>query len=272
MRWTSLRARAGRIADVAARVEAFANFGGIDPARDALVVGKQRRERVRITGCERIVRPHRTLTDHFVQLLAVAAALGGLHEDRFRTGKGPVRAQVLDDAALVDAQPVDDFAREREDLVGAQQRFRENRAAVRAVVERALEEVRRRVLPRDVGVRREQPRERVDALGHHGIALERHRARADLLGAEGLGDLAETRAREDAHVERELRKRRAQTRERREQQIIQLARIGLRRDVARAEFERAQTSSSCCCDERACRRAAGCTTPRCPPRRELPSR
>ncbi len=101
-----------------------------------------------------------------------------------------------------------------EHLVGAQQRFGQDRAPVRAVVERALEIVRRRVLPGDVGVRRQQPRQRIDALGHHRIALERHRRTADLLFAERLEDLAEAGRTEDAHVGGELRERRAEAGER----------------------------------------------------------
>ncbi len=150
------RARAlGRVADVAARVEPLANFGRIDPARDPLVVGEQRRERVRIaarasasyarialsriTSCSSWRSPPRLAAS--IRIASVPA--NGPYVRRFSTMR---RSSTRSPSTILRASD--------DDLVGAQQRFGQDRAAVRAVVERALEQVRRRVLPRDVGVRR----------------------------------------------------------------------------------------------------------------------
>ena len=187
MRATSVRARSRRVADVFARIEQRANFGRIEQRSQTLVVGEEAaRAGCRCPRPSARMRRHRRFAERFVQLLPVAAGLRRLHHHRFGSRERPVGAQILGDAPLVDAQAADDAqARDRRSRRCTEQRFRKNRAAVRAVVERALEEVRRRVLPGDVGVRRQQARQRVDPFGEHRIAFERHRRTADLLSPNG---------------------------------------------------------------------------------------
>ena len=162
------------------------------------------REWVRFTALECGVRGHRVFADRFVELLTVAAVPRRLHQYGFAAGERSVGAQVLGDLALVDAQSLNDLARKREDLVGAQDRFGQDRAPVGTVVERALEEIRRRVLPRNIGIAGQQSRERTDAFRHHRIALERHRRTADLLRAERFEHLTEAGRTLNAHVGGEL--------------------------------------------------------------------
>ena len=152
-------------------------------------------------------------------------------------GEGRVRAQICRDASLVDAQSLDDRASQRHDLVGAEQRFGQDDAPIRAVVERTLQDIRRRVLPGHVGVAGKQARERADSLAQNGVLLERHHRTADLLFTERFGDLAESRAAQQTHVRRKLRERRTQTGQCGEQKIIELARIRLRADLAREQPE-----------------------------------
>ena len=79
------RAR-GRVADVAGRVELRADLGRIDELDDALVVGEQPRERIRLAASERGVRAHRVLADRLVQLLTVGAGARRFHQHRFGPG------------------------------------------------------------------------------------------------------------------------------------------------------------------------------------------
>ena len=117
----------------------------------------------------------------FVQALAVSAGADRLHHHRLRSRRtartcaGFARCAARRLAALRRrSERASRFRRRRAAL-------REERAAVRAVVERSLQKVRRGVLPSHVGIRRKQARERADSFAKDRIPLERHRRTSDLL-------------------------------------------------------------------------------------------
>ena len=73
---------------------------------------------------ERFPRPHRHFSQSLVQCLAVRAPPRRGHQDRLRAGERPETAQVPRDAPLVDAQSAHDLVRQRDELVGGQERSR----------------------------------------------------------------------------------------------------------------------------------------------------
>ena len=75
------------------------------------------------------------------------------------------------------------------------------------------------------------PRQRADSLGTHGVALVRHRRRADLRALERLLDLLQVR--HQAQVRRDLVRGGAKAREGCERVDVDLARVCLRRDGVR---------------------------------------
>jgi hypothetical protein len=101
---------------------------------------------------------------------------------------------------------------------------------VALVPERHVFQADERVSPDDAG-------EAADALGHHGVALVRHRGGALLALAERLGDLADLGASEVTNLERELLQARGGQRECREQLGVPVARDDLRRDRLRLQAE-----------------------------------
>ena len=104
------------------------------------------------------------------------------------------------------SRPRDDVFHEDENRVGREKALGNDEATVRAVVERALEELH---AVREVRVRLErddESRQRGDALAAHRISLVRHRRRPDLLGLERLLDLAHRL--KHAHVAAELHRAR----------------------------------------------------------------
>ena len=134
----------------------------------------------------------------------------------------------------------------------AEERLGQDRAPVRAVVERALEHVGGGVLPGDVGETGEQPGERADAFAHDRVAFERHRRTADLLASERLEHLAEAGRRQNPNVDGKLREGGGDTGKRREHEVVDLARVGLRAHAGGLQVE--------CLEDLAllvCRRAAG---------------
>ncbi len=140
MRSASRRARCGAVPTLPLGSSRRRISAGSTSAVNCASSAEQTRERIVLAASERFPRLHRRTAQSFVQVLAVSAAANGLDHHRLGAGEGPVRRAGSRDAALVDAQPVDHPARERDDLVGAQQRFGERRAPVRAVVERAFQE------------------------------------------------------------------------------------------------------------------------------------
>ena len=121
-----------------------------------------------------------------------------------------------------------DVLHEDQHGVRGEERLGDREAAVRAVVERALEELHAVRLVRVRLERQHEPRERVDALGAHRVPLVRHRARPDLLLLERLLDLAERL--QHPHVARELRRARRDPRDDAEHLRVDLARVRLAGD------------------------------------------
>ncbi len=78
-----------------------------------------------------------------------------------------------------------------ERAIKREERLGDGEAAVRAVVERALEPLRGRGVVGVVGERHHEAREARGALAAHRVALVGHGARADLVALEGLVDLAQ---------------------------------------------------------------------------------
>jgi hypothetical protein len=113
-------------------------------------------------------------------------------------------------------------------LVGEQKRFRQHHAAVGGIVQRALQQAQRGVVPRDARQRRDEARQAVDVLGGDGVALEGHGARPDLPGAEGFAPLAKGRALQQPQVEGKFVQAGADAGQRVEHQPVLFARISLR--------------------------------------------
>ena len=114
---------------------------------------------------------------------------------------------------------------DQRDRVRAEEGLGDGDAAVGGVVERALEPLRGRG---ERGIERvddDVARQRVDALGAHGVALVRHGGRSDLLFFQRLLDLAQVL--QQAHVVRELRRRLGEARQRRGDLRVDLARVRL---------------------------------------------
>ena len=238
IRSASSRARAGAVPTCFARIEQPANLGRVDQ-RGQRPISRQAGARA---GCPARARALPTIPSMHCESLR--AALGGRRPSARASimtasvpANGPYVRKFCGDPAFVDPQTFDRSPRERDDLVGAEQRFGQNRAPVRAVVERALQKVRGGILPGTSRVAEQQPRERVDALAQDRIAFERHCRTADLLAAERLAHFAELRAAENANVGRKLRERRAQPGEAGEQQVVEFTRVGLRADLASLQAE-----------------------------------
>jgi len=68
-------------------------------------------------------------------------------------------------------------------------------------------------------------------------AVSAYRGTADLFGTERFEQFAETRRREDANVDGKFRERCAEPGERRQYEVVEFARVGLRRDVACGQIE-----------------------------------
>ena len=123
--------------------------------------------------------------------------------------------------------------------VGGEERVLDHQAAVRRVVEAALEPLRRRVERTVERVGEQTTRQAAHPLGADRVALVGHRRRAHLRVAERLGQLAH--ALEQAQVGAELVHALADAGERREHLRVLLAWIGLTGDrPAAIEAERAR--------------------------------
>ncbi len=135
-----------------------------------------------------------TYANFLVGLLSVAASLDDGHDDVLGGHEGQLLGDAPRDDLRVDDQALGDVLQRREHDVRGQEGFRERDAAVRAVVERALEPLH---AGRVQGVLLEDHQvacETADALGAHRVALVRHGGRADLRGLEGLLDFLCARA------------------------------------------------------------------------------
>ena len=75
----------------------------------------------------------------------------------------------------MDLQPGRDVFHQHEDGIRRQKRFRDRQATIRAIVQRALEELHRVGLIRVCLETEHEARERRDALTAHRIAFVRHR-------------------------------------------------------------------------------------------------
>ncbi|OPZ68321.1 MAG: hypothetical protein BWY81_00891 [Firmicutes bacterium ADurb.Bin467] len=164
-----------------------------------------------------------------MQLLPVAAEPNALHQYLLGRHERQVLAHALPDHRRVDDHAGGDVRVQFEHGVGRQERLGQRKAAVRAVVERALEPLRRGGHLRVLQKRHYVPGERADALGAHRVSLVGHRGRADLAGLERLLDLAERL--QEPQILRELVRALGDAGERREHAAVELAGVGLAGDV-----------------------------------------
>ena len=160
-----------------------------------------------------------------MQLLAVAAPPDGFHQDLL----GREERQLGLEAPPADVRMHDEAAghvlQQKEDRVGREEGLRHGDPLVGGVVEAPFE-------PLGGGGHRGVERKRdhvagegADPLRAHRVPLVRHGGRADLRGFRGLFDLPVVL--EEAQVGRELVRRLPETRERVQDPVVLLARIGL---------------------------------------------
>src|SRR5439155_16209845 len=143
--------------------------------------------------------------DDLVELLAVPAGLYSAHQQALGGEKRHRAGDVLRDRLLTHFETGGDVGGEHENRVGPEERLRNHQPAMGAVIERALEPLRRRGVP---GVALEldhEARKTRHALGAHWIALVGHRGRADLFALERLEQLALVL--QQAQIRGELRRR-----------------------------------------------------------------
>jgi hypothetical protein len=162
-----------------------------------------------------------------VQHLPVAAASRPFHHQVLGHHERQLAFDVRRDHLFVHDDAADDVVVDQRERIGGEERFRNRDAAVRGVVERSLEPLRRRRERRIQRVDDEVPRQRIHPLGAHRVALVRHRGRTDLLLFERLLDLAQML--QQPHVVRELRRRLREAAERRDDMRVDLPRIRLAR-------------------------------------------
>ena len=141
---------------------------------------------------------------------------------------GSSRATRAATVASLTVRPAAMCAGEAEDGVGGEERVGEHQAAVRRVVEAALEPLRRRVERTVERIGHEPPRQAAHPLGAHRVALVGHRRRADLVLVERLGELAH--ALQQAQVGAHLVAALGDAGEQREELAVQLAGVGLAGD------------------------------------------
>ena len=131
-------------------------------------------------------RFHRADTDGFVQLLTVAATLHALHEDVFGRKKRHIFVKRFFYDLLIDPEAGNYIYDQPQNRIGAQKRLGHGDAAVRRIVKAALEPLHGGGHGGVGDIGHEVAGQRANALAAHGIALVRHRRRADLRRAEGL--------------------------------------------------------------------------------------
>ena len=110
-----------------------------------------------------------------LQHLPVAAAADAFHHQVLRHHERQLAPHVRRDDLFVHDDPADDVVVDQRQRIGREERFGNRDAAIRGVVERPLEPLRRRG---ERGIERvddEVPRQRVEPLRAHRIALVRHR-------------------------------------------------------------------------------------------------
>ena len=160
-----------------------------------------------------------------MEFLAVAARLHGLHDDVFGGHERQFGADVGGDDLRPHLKPVRDVREQRQDHVRGQERLADHDAAVRRIVQRALEPLhglRERAVQRQAD---QVARQRADAFAAHRVALVRHRAGADLLLAERLLDLLHVREQPD--VVRHLGRTLGDAGKDRQHAVVDLARVRL---------------------------------------------
>ncbi len=129
--------------------------------------------------------------DAFVEVLAVAAAADGDHEDIFGGHEGEFGFDALLDDGVVDDESAGGVDEDVEDGVGGEEGFGDDDALVGGVVESAFEDLFGGGLEGITDEVHEETGEAGDALGEDGVAFVGHGAGADLLFFEGLVDLFE---------------------------------------------------------------------------------
>ena len=164
--------------------------------------------------------------------LPVAARAHAAHDDLLGRHERQLVVDAATDARRMDLEALGDVGQQHDDRIGGEERFGNGEAAVRGVVERALEELHGVRLVRVRLQRLREAGECVDALRAHRVALVRHRRRPDLLRLERLLDLAERL--QDAHVRRELRRARCDAAHHPQHLRVELARVRLPGDRKRA--------------------------------------
>ena len=126
-----------------------------------------------------------------MQHLAVAAAAHAFHHQVLGDHEWELAPDVRGNDFFVHHEAGSDVVVNERDGVGGQEGLGDGDSAVRRVIERALEPLRRRGHSGVQRVDDEVPGQRVDALRAHRISLVRHRRRADLFLLERLLDLAQ---------------------------------------------------------------------------------
>ena len=166
--------------------------------------------------------------DHLVKGLTVAAGLYRLHEEPLGGQEGHRRRDVAGDHRFAHLEPRGHVGGEHQDSIRGEERLGNYKPPVRAVVEGALEPLRRRGVPGVALELDDEPREARHPLGAHRIAFVGHRARAYLLALERLQHL--TFMLQQPHVRRELGRRGRDAGQRRQHLGVLLARVGLAGD------------------------------------------
>ena len=124
---------------------------------------------------------HGQYANPLVQFLSVSACLDAFHHDIFRRHERQFRTNMLGDDLFVDDEIFRDVHINIQNRVDGQERLCIDDTAVCGVVERTLEPLRRRRQSAVYRQRNDVSCESTDTLATHGVALVRHRGRADLI-------------------------------------------------------------------------------------------
>ena len=145
---------------------------------------------------------------------AAAAGFRQRHQHALGAGKRRVIGQVALQSILVDLQPFDEAAGRAEQFVADQESLRQERPAVGAVIQRALQQGVRGVMPGRLRHARQHTRQRVYFFGIDRVAFEGHGGGADLFFTKRFIPFPDHRRLHQAQVEREFVNGDAQRRQR----------------------------------------------------------